>query len=475
MIKKKAISALFLDEKNPRFTEPVHGQDDAITELLHDSHKKMINLAEDIVRQGSLNPSELPIGVWEQDELVVIEGNRRVACLKILKNKELAKVASNILKTDLVKKFHNIAQKGTVPEEVDIFIASSREEARHWIELRHTGENNGVGVLPWEAWQVNNFKRKHGSQTDLAMTFCNAVIAIYSGEDQLKNDVLSVRKHKLTTLGRLISDPKVRENFGFDFKKGELFFSYAPENMIKGIQKIFSDLANNLTVTDIKNKSHRMKYISERNACLPERSHMLDKPESVWNDNLSEENIKGNNKNDSLVSVVKAGSGISKPKDGNSRMYVNREEKVIFEKLKLTNVSDRVRKFLTSSQKISIDDSPQVSAVLIRILLELVITEGIDQGVIEGAENNRLKQKIRNALLKLDPNCEHVGRRNKELEMAWIRTQEHEGGIAVQSMNAFVHSVYADPIASEVRILSKTFRPVLAGIDNLLGAKGDSK
>ena len=156
-------------------------------------------------------------------------------------------------------------------------------------------------------------------------------------------------------------------------------------------------------------------------------------------------------------------------------MYVNREEKVIFEKLKLTNVSDRVRKFLTSSQKISIDDSPQVSAVLIRILLELVITEGIDQGVIEGAENNRLKQKIRNALLKLDPNCEHVGRRNKELEMAWIRTQEHEGGIAVQSMNAFVHSVYADPIASEVRILSKTFRPVLAGIDNLLGAKGDSK
>lgn len=473
MIRKESVSSLFLDEKNPRFVEPVSGQDDAVTELLRDSHRKMINLAKDIVQQGSLNPSELPIGVWEQNELVVIEGNRRIACLKILKNKELARNASNILKIDLVKKFHDIAQNGVFPEEIDIFVATSRADARHWIELRHTGENDGVGVLGWESWQVNNFKRKRGSQTDLAIIFCNAVSTIYP---ELKNDVLSVRRNKLTTLGRLISDPKVRENFGFDFKNGEIFFSYTPENMIGGIRKIFSDLTNNLTVTDIKNKSHRMEYISENSDFLPERSHMLIHPKSVWKDSISNEDAGDVTEEVNPVPSVKGGVPVSDTTGPRARVgREEKEEKVIFEKLKLINVSDRISKFLKSSQKINIDESPEVSVVLLRILVELVITEGINKGVIEGAENMKLKQKIRKALLKLDPKCENSIQRDKKLEMAWIRTQESEGGIAVQGMNAFVHSVYADPIAGEVRILSKTFRPLLMGIDDLLGNKGDSK
>lgn len=109
-----------------------------------------------------------------------------------------------------------------------------------------------------------------------------------------------------------------------------------------------------------------------------------------------------------------------------------------------------------------------MAAILIRILLELVITDAIEKSVVKGAESDTLKIKCKNALLSLDPNCENPVKRDKSLTMAWTRTQDNDG-MAVQSLHAFVHNIYGDPTPSEVRTLSATFRPVIERIDVVMG------
>lgn len=477
MIQSEPISGLLLDENNPRFTISVSGQDDAVTALLVEAPAKMINLARDIVEQGILNPTEIPIAVDEDGDLVVIEGNRRLACLKLLANPELALAASPQIGFDAVKRFKDIAKIGPAPTVADVFIADDREAARHWIELRHTGENEGVGVREWAAWQANNFRRKRGSHADRATIFCDAMDSTYPYDEVLLSDVETVRRTKLTTLGRLVADPHVRESFGFAFDTHEIVFHFEPEDLLEGFRRIFEDLAGELTVTEIKTKGHRAAYVSDRESVLPNRGKRLPKPRASGANRSDSGNLNGgrtpndrrseeqgtpdtdSNENGEAVGHAKPASNAPRPP---------KPEQVIFQGLRLRYVYPRCRKLLKGAQKINIADSPQVPAVLVRILLELVVSEGIEKGVVKGSEQERLKRKVRNALLALDPLCENPVKRNKSLEMAWTRTQDDDG-IAVQSMNAFVHNIYGDPTAEEVRQLSATFRPVLEGIDALIG------
>lgn len=99
--------------------------------------------------------------------------------------------------------------------------------------------------------------------------------------------------------------------------------------------------------------------------------------------------------------------------------------------------------------------------------MELVVTDAIAAGAVQGKEGDTLKKKIRTGLLALDPECENPMKRDKTLEMAWTRSQDADG-MAVQSLHAFVHNVYGDPTASEVRALSMTFRVFLERLDQLI-------
>lgn len=467
------ISGLLLDETNPRFDESVSGQDDAVTALLLDAPSKLINLAKDIAEQGSLNPTEIPVAVEEGGDLVIIEGNRRLASLKLLANPELAKAAADQLELDLVKRFKDIAKSGSAPTNVDVYVAADREAARHWIELRHTGENEGVGVLEWASWQANNFRRKRGSQADRAAIFCDAVEATFPDDKALLENIRNVRRNRLTTLGRLVTDPEVRSSFGFAFEDHELVFFYNPEDLHVGFQRIFADLAGNLTVTEIKTKEQRGAYVRERSESLPDRGKKLPTSRPSGADATSgaggESGSGESSSSDSPSS--EDGSNANSPQPGpkpDSSAKPAKPEPVIFYKLKLPHVNGRISKLLKGAQRIQIDDSPQVVAILIRILLELVVSEGVEKGVVSSTEGAKLSKKVRQALLAIDPKCYDPINRDKELEMAWTRTQDNDG-MAVQTLHAFVHNLYGDPTPSEVRNLSATFRPVLHGVDVLLG------
>ena len=176
--KNLKIGSLLLDQQNPRIP-PVASQRDALQQVIDDQEDKLANLAESIVEEGLS-----PIDVWfversptANDKFVVLEGNRRLAALKLLQNP--GALTDLVMSSSLKKRFEAAAAKfkPDLVEPVSCF-ETTREEANPWIQRRHTGEDEGRGIVSWDgqaaarfrggdpALQALEFVRKHGNLSD---------------------------------------------------------------------------------------------------------------------------------------------------------------------------------------------------------------------------------------------------------------------------------------------------------------------
>lgn len=211
------ISKIQLDQENPRFP-PVNNQREAIQAMLRDQGTKIVNLASDIYQNG-LNPSSKLILFKEGNNLIDGDGNRRVTALKILETPSLSDSEPKIRKRiDAILK-----TGGVIPSEVDCVIFDSRENAKHWISINHSGPQEGKGQISWDSEQKNRFEGNFtiGLQALDLLTYKSLI----SAEDKLR-----VNK---TTLDRLLSYKQVKEKLTIS-KSGD-HFSFEDINNLKKI------------------------------------------------------------------------------------------------------------------------------------------------------------------------------------------------------------------------------------------------
>ncbi len=174
-----SLSQLKVNPQNPRYRNPQTGEAEAILALFKEIKSKpemalrhMLNLIDDIVKHGT-NPADLPIVVPDPDEsdkYQVMEGNRRIASLKLLYFPELAaevfQAEPRVLKRleEFRKDF--LAQFQEQYKKVLCVVFSTPKDANHWIYLRHTGENEGRGITPWDKMAKRPFSATNfGAQT----------------------------------------------------------------------------------------------------------------------------------------------------------------------------------------------------------------------------------------------------------------------------------------------------------------------
>jgi hypothetical protein len=204
------VADLKLDQENPRH-EPQKSQRDIIQALLAEGGAKLAKLAEDIALNG-LSPLDVFLVLKERGpSYTVLEGNRRIAAVKLLANPDLTSI------TKYQKRFRDLKKKMAAPiHTVPCAIVDTREEGKHWQELRHTGEREGRGVVPWDTAASTRFHGRRGSQADRALNVLDALQAAFPKNVKLQDHIKDVRKNKLTTYGRLVSDPFVRQRFGLE-------------------------------------------------------------------------------------------------------------------------------------------------------------------------------------------------------------------------------------------------------------------
>ncbi len=254
--KSLKIDSLELDLENPRITLATD-QRDAMQKIISEQKVKLVNLAESIAVRG-FSPMDrcLVLRSNRAGKFIVLEGNRRVVCVKLLKNPSL--IHTFTMPDAFRKRLEKAAQKFDLKriEPVDCFEVADRAEGNDWIRQRHSGEDNGRGIVDWSAVASSRFAGRDPALQALEFVLLHGDLS----EDQVER--INTSKF-LSTLDRLLSTPTVRSALGFDIDKGKLLTKLPADEAIKPLKKIVLDLAEKeINVNDVKTKDQQNAYIA---------------------------------------------------------------------------------------------------------------------------------------------------------------------------------------------------------------------
>lgn len=426
-----------LDGQNPRH-EPTTSLREAVAALFADGEgPKMVRLAEDIAENG-LSPAEIPVILKDGGSFVVVEGNRRLAAVKLLANPSLAREVGCELR------FKELAKKPKAHiEKVQCVIVGSREEARHWLELRHGGELDGAGVVRWDTEQAQRFHGRRGNQADKAIRFVDAIEEAYPDNEGIQRLLLDVRRSRLTTLGRLVSDPYVRRRLGITLDADRVRARYSSEDLQPAIERILSDLSGSkprVSVTGLKTKDQRQTYIED----------------------LVKKVLSGaaRSADDHPLSPAGAKTAKKRKVSGQGTKPETLMPAPLFQGVALTKLGGRVSAIVAELQTLDLEAYPNAAAVLIRVVLELAVTEVHQQ---KGWKEGKLRDMVKKCVQAMDPG-------SVDSRLQPVRTGLADGTslLAVRTIHAYLHNVHFNPTPTELRTIASNYAAFLAGLENLV-------
>ena len=133
------IQNLKLDHINPRLPERLKGANDkdVLNWMLSDA--TLIDLMASISENGFFSGEPI-IVIPDNQNYIVIEGNRRLAAIKLLANPDLATISPKA-----VESLSNDAKaKNNIPEKLWVYIVNERREVENYLAFRHV-----TGVKQW--------------------------------------------------------------------------------------------------------------------------------------------------------------------------------------------------------------------------------------------------------------------------------------------------------------------------------------
>lgn len=470
---------LQLDLNNPRFPEPVDNQRDAINKMLEIQKEKIIALAKDIAKNG-LDPSENMLvieNVDEPDLYVVCEGNRRLTALKVINdpdisyNKELSKTFTKI-QNDVC---HDISEVSCV-----VFDDDSHE---HWVNLKHTGQNRGIGRVEWEAPEKARHMARIGKESYQNQLY--SFIDLYP--EEYKDILKSKNRIKITNLGRLFNDPDVRNAFGLHPINGFLYCNQSLEKFISDFKKILDlmiEVKENrhdsaFTVDRIYKKGNRLQLIHELNIVpnFTESStqwKILDpqiKPKNQNNNTLNKNNNDSNTNqsatdqgkntdsenNDKSGKLKDKNGKITRPPKADRNVLIPASLRLNFGKNKKCHrIYDELRSAL------NLNSSINSVAVMLRVFLDLSVTAFIEKHGIPDRDPKRAPGLHDKVVM-----CAEFLRDNKKLsplQCTAITTFSKQITKANGSLQQYVHNPHFNPEKVALNTEWDNFQPLFEAI-----------
>lgn len=251
-----SVTNLLLDPHNPRI--PDSGETISQRDLLADlvENDKVHELARSIVDNGYY-PVEALIYVKEDgNKRYVVEGNRRLAALKLLTSPETAP------NKPWERRFRALANRidpGSI-RKVKAIRAPSREAVAPVVMSKHTRNQVESWSPLMQAKFYHNLVERELTVSDIASQYNLQVSEITDAlqrytmysiacalelDDEVAKKVQNPRGFPITNLDRLYKNPKVNEFLGVSFDANKtLSGSVKAEEFKKGYGKIVADIAN---------------------------------------------------------------------------------------------------------------------------------------------------------------------------------------------------------------------------------------
>lgn len=460
------LSKLLLDEMNPRH-RAVTTHEAALAEILRRSPNKLLELAKDIAANG-LSPIERLVVMKHEDgkRYTVLEGNRRLAALRLIADPRKCPDKG------LASKFETISATAVhKPKSIKCYSVASREEARPLLDRRHGGEMDGVGVVRWSAMQRTRNATSPGHQERVALATLDWLDGKSSaGANQQLADLLDeVGEDKFTTFGRLAGDPAFRAYCGFDIRGDVFTLTDSSENVVLRLSMVLEDFRGDrsLTVTELKRKQDREKYIAELRARVPGADESEAEPsadgstaEPKAEDTGNAEDPTAESGDGSADEDSGSPGGDPPPKPPPMKLFVGAS---------LDNCSPRIKRILYEVQTIPLTKYPNSCAALIRMVIELSVREAHEVcGWTDPPEREKsLRHWVGNALKQLDA----TGKASRYLALRQ-QLNQRDSIVDTVTLNAFLHSATYSPDARVLRDISDTYSVLLTDLNRAIGEAG---
>lgn len=419
------LSELLVDTNNPRIVDILKNQNDVIRAVASTQNKKLVRLANDIIEHG-LNPTDLLL-VMPFDNTkslyVVLEGNRRIAALKILENPETIRGAVDNSTYEHFKKSGQSYLESPITA-INCIVADTREEAYHWIELKHTGQNEGAGIVPWGAAEAERFRRRSGQKTPHIQILDFLEVRNYISKET-KQDV------PVSSLRRLISTPYVREKLGIEIQDGRVTTKLGEDEVAKGLKKVAEDLASRRTRTgDIYYAKDRIEYIDSLDSTeLPDLSKAT--PES----SILEETVK-----------TKASKPTTTPRSKPSRR--KRSTLIPVRGFALRIGQSRINEIYHELRSLNINNYTNAVSVLFRVFLELSLDEYIDNNHLSIDIMSKLSAKMN----EVGSHLKDQGKINDQQLKPVRRAAQRDSflGATITTMHQYIHNQHFHPAPQDL-------------------------
>ena len=456
------LSNLYIDLQNPRYEEQ-KSQYEALNTIAREQGTKLLVLLKDIIDNG-LNPSDIPIVMPDMSKgngYTVLEGNRRIAALKLFKKPSILTSTS---KQQHYKKLHD-KYKDAVPKSIECLVVNSREEANLWIERKHEGEMNGAGTVRWDSVQKGRFLANKTGKDSKMVQLIDFMKAASGGDAQFTDDLKKVGS---TNLDRLLGTPEVRSSLGLEYNHGEYSSRYEWNEVLKGMKAVVGRMAkDDFKVGDIYRKENRLQFIADIPVDeLPDKTKKAEHPWKLSEFSLTrakvdssyEEKVAGE---ESSNEVLKD-SGSAQPERPTSRTMFLPED------FTLSIPSDRCNRIYTELKKMSHIELPNACSVLMRVFLELSIDYYIEKfnllknGAVSAAKGyGDLKAKANEVIHRL---C--MTKYLDDAKAKGIRTEinKDQSMFSIDTMNAYVHNVEFNPIPDILMLSWDNIQPFVVAL-----------
>lgn len=242
------ISRLHLDPENPRH-EPLSSQAEIIAQLCKE--EKILEMVKDIAERGALSPLDV-LGVFQDGNpghYIAVEGNRRVCALILLNDPARAP-------KELRSQIEKIAKESNVPRQLTAHVFQNREEAKQWVDLRHLGDQGGIGTREWgpgaKARAAGGNTKTTARDNSLALAVRDRLVAM---------NLLTPEQSKaisLTTITRYLGTPEVRELLGLSGDRNKLIYTHEPSQVDSALRRLLLD--------SLKTESNREPAVHSRSS-----------------------------------------------------------------------------------------------------------------------------------------------------------------------------------------------------------------
>lgn len=459
------LSNLYLDLQNPRYEEQ-KSQNDALNTIAGEQKGKLLVLLKDILENG-LNPSDVPIVMSDPTRgngYVVLEGNRRIAALKLFKKPG---ILTNVTVRQRYSKLHD-EYKGKAIISVECLVVNSREEANLWIERKHEGEMNGAGTVRWDNVQKSRFLANKTGKDSRALQLIDFIKAAAEGD---KVFVDSLQKVSATNLERFLGTPDVRSTLGLEYNHGEYSSRFEWSEVLKGLKAVVKRLSqDDFNVRDIYHKEDRIRFINT--IPVEELPDKTKKSEIIWKlKDFSLSNhlprTKGNGDETKVDDEKKTEGNSSESSSTSQSERPTNRTMFLPEALTLSIASDRVNRIYSELKLVSHQTMPNTCAVMLRVFLELSADCYLENfgllkdGILSGSRAGDLKSKINMVIKSL---CDNHYLDDSKAKGIRDELNARQGAYCVDTLNAYVHNLDFNPKPENLMLAWDNIQPFVVAM-----------